>query len=73
MSSEHFLLKANRLREVRESLMISKMELARRAGISNLTVNRIENGADCRMETKRKILAALGLSARQKESVFPEQ
>jgi predicted transcriptional regulator len=52
--------------------MISKMELARRAGISNLTVNRIENGADCRMETKRKILTALSLSAHQKERVFPE-
>ena len=64
-------MNSNRLRQEREDRMLSKVELARRAGISCLTVNRIEKGEDCRMETKRKILAALGLSLEDKDRVFP--
>jgi predicted transcriptional regulator len=52
--------------------MISRMELARRAGIALITLIRVEKGSGCRMETKRKILAALGLSLDDKEKVFPE-
>ena len=63
---------ANRLREMRESRLISKAELARKAGISMLTVARIEQGESCRQETKRKILAALGMSPFDKDKVFPE-
>ena len=63
---------ANRLREMRESRLISKAELARKAGISMLTVARIEKGESCRQETKRKILAALGISPFDKDKVFPE-
>ena len=51
----------NYLREFRESLMISKAELARTANISPITITRIEQGKPCRMETKRKIILALGL------------
>jgi hypothetical protein len=40
------------------------------AGISPLTLDRIEKGKDCRMATKRKILLALGLKISQKERVF---
>jgi len=50
--------------------MLSKTELARLAGISLLTLNRIEEGKDCRMATKRKILLALGLSIEQKQTLF---
>jgi DNA-binding XRE family transcriptional regulator len=50
----------NTLKTIRESLMISKLELARKANISSITVARIEKGMPCRMETKRKIILALG-------------
>lgn len=61
------------VRKIRESLLMSKAELARKAGLSVLTVGRIENGIDCRMDTKRKIILALGLSLEDKEKVFPEE
>jgi len=64
-------LVANRLKEVRENLLISKSELARKAGISQLTIARVEKGVACRQETKRKILAALGLKPWEKEQIFP--
>jgi DNA-binding XRE family transcriptional regulator len=60
----------NKLREVREELMISKAELARRAGVSALTIDRIEQGENCRVDTKRKIILALGLKLNEKEKVF---
>ncbi|MCH7914680.1 MAG: helix-turn-helix domain-containing protein [Deltaproteobacteria bacterium] len=50
--------------------MLSKTELARLAGVSTLTVDRIERGEGCRLETKRKILLALGLKISQKHRVF---
>jgi len=60
----------NYLKKTRESLMISKAELARKANISPITITRIENGMPCRMETKRKILLALGLNISDKNKVF---
>ena len=60
----------NSLREIRESFMMSKAELSRKAEISPITITRIENGKSCRMETKRKILLALGLKLSDKEKVF---
>ena len=51
----------NLLREFRIEQMMSKAELARKAGLSVLTVDRIEKGYGCRMDTKRKLLKALGL------------
>jgi len=71
-SSGGIPLAANRLREVRENRMISVAELARKAGISALTISRVENGASCRLETKRKILTALGLKPLERDEVFPE-
>ncbi|MBW2671074.1 MAG: helix-turn-helix transcriptional regulator, partial [Deltaproteobacteria bacterium] len=50
----------NTLKKIRESLMMSKAELARKANISPITITRIENGMPCRMETQRKIILALG-------------
>jgi len=61
---------ANNVKKIRELQMLSKAELARMAGISPLTLDRIEKGKDCRMATKRKILLALGLKIDQKERVF---
>lgn len=50
--------------------MISKAELSRNAKISPLTITRIERGKPCRMETKRKIVLALGLKITDKDKVF---
>jgi DNA-binding XRE family transcriptional regulator len=63
-------MNTNSLREIRESFLISKAELARMADISVLTLTRIEQGKPCRMETKRKILLALGLKISDKNKVF---
>ena len=51
---------------------MSKAELARRAGVSALTLDRVEQGKNCRMETKRKLLLALGYSLSDKDKIFPE-
>ena len=60
------------LKKVREGELMSKAELARKAGVSPLTIDRIEKGKGCRMETKRKIILALGLELADKSRVFPE-
>lgn len=60
----------NNVRKIREALMMSKAELARKAGLSTLTVDRVEAGKACRLDTKRKILQALGLKVSDRESVF---
>lgn len=60
----------NNVRKLRLERMISKAELARRAGLSTLTVDRVERGMSCRMDTKRKILEALGLKPQDRVMVF---
>jgi len=60
----------NNVQRYRESLMMSKAELARKAGLSSLTVDRVESGRPCRLDTKRKILFALGLRVSDKDRVF---
>jgi DNA-binding XRE family transcriptional regulator len=60
----------NRLKEIRENLLICRAELARKAGVSFLTINRVEKGLPCRTETERKILAALGFKPSQRDIVF---
>lgn len=62
----------NAVKKIREDLLVSKAELARKAGVSPITIDRVERGLDCRMETKRKIILALGLDLSEKEKVFPE-
>lgn len=62
----------NRLRTFREDQLLTKAELARRAGISTLTIDRIEAGQPCRMDTKRKIILALGLEVADKHKIFAE-
>ena len=49
---------------------MSKAELARKARISPVTVSRIEKGLPCRLETKRKIIPALGLKVSDKIRSF---
>jgi DNA-binding XRE family transcriptional regulator len=62
----------NSLKAIRESLLMSKAELAREANVSPITISRIEKGLPCRMETKRKILLALGLNLSEKNKIFKE-
>ena len=62
----------NSLKKIRESLMMSKAELARKAGVSPLTIERVEKGKSCRMETMRKIILALGFDLCDKDKVFHE-
>lgn len=50
--------------------MMSKAELARKAGLSTLTIDRVEAGRPCRLDTKRKILLALGKRVSDKDEVF---
>lgn len=61
---------SNQIKKFREDLMMSKAELARKAGLSTLTVDRVEAGRPCRLDTKRKIVLALGLSISDKDRVF---
>lgn len=63
----------NGVRAARIERMMSKAELARRAGLSVLTIDRVEKGLECRMDTKRKILEALGLSLQDRVRVFGEE
>lgn len=60
----------NSLSKVRESLLMSKAELARKANVSPITIARIERGETCRVETKRKILLALGYKLSDKNKIF---
>jgi len=62
----------NQVRTLRESQLMSKAELARKAGVSPLTIDRIERGESCRMDTKRKIILALGFSLGEKHKVFSD-
>ncbi len=65
-----FFMSANSLKKVRESFLMSKTELARKANVSPITIARIEKGMPCRMETQRKILLALGFNLADKNKVF---
>ena len=62
----------NIIRKIREELLMSKTELARNAEVSPLTISRVEQGKPCRMETKRKIVLALGYDISDKSKLFPD-
>ena len=66
------VLVQNTVRRIREKLLMSKAELARNAGISPLTVDRIEKGMSCRIETKRKIILAFGYELSAKGLIFKD-
>ena len=70
--AEDDVMAKNSLRKIRESLLMSKAELSRKANGSPVTIARIERGMPCRMETKRKIILALGYSLADKNKIFDE-
>ena len=63
-------LSPNNVQSIREDRLMSKAELAKHAGLSVLTVDRVEHGYSCRMSTKRKLIKGLGLKLTDKEKVF---
>jgi len=65
-------METNPLKQHRESLLMSKAELARKADVSPLTIFRIECGMPCWVETQRKILFALDLDLSDSDKVFLE-
>jgi len=71
---EHNRLKSirkNRVRELRENRLMTQAQLARKAKVALRTIHSVEKGMNCRMDTKRKILLALGLRFEDKDQVFP--
>jgi len=63
-------MKVNRVKKIRESLLMSKTELSRKANVSPITIARIEKGMQCRLETQRKIILALGFNLSDKNKIF---
>lgn len=53
--------------------MMSKAELARKTGLSVQTIDRIEKGHICRLDTKRKILLALDIKLEDRQKVFNDE
>ena len=70
MKDKKTQVESNNVRKIREGLLMSKAELARRAGVSVLTIDRVEKGMTCRMDTKRKIILSLGLQLSDRDKVF---
>ena len=65
-------MKKNFLKEIRESLLLSKTELAKRANVSPITISRVESGMPCRLQTKRKLILALGYNLAEKNKIFSD-
>jgi len=63
----------NNVRKIRESKMMSKAELARKANVTVQTIDRIEKGNECRLDTKRKIILALGYKLGDRSKIFSEE
>ena len=60
----------NNVQKLREAQLLGKAEFARKAGVSESTLDRVESGKGCRLQTKRKIILALGLSVQDSAKVF---
>jgi DNA-binding XRE family transcriptional regulator len=66
------MAKRNLVKQIRKELMMSKTELAQKAGVALKTIDRIESNLPCRIESKRKILLGLGYKISEKDKIFPE-
>ena len=67
------MAKTNCVRKIREAKMMSKAELARKAEVTVQTIGRIEKGNDCRLDTKRKIILALGYKLVDRSRIFDSE
>ena len=63
----------NSVRKIRETKMMSKAELARKADVTVQTIDRIEKGNECRLDTKRKIILALGYKLADRTRIFEDE
>ena len=63
-------IRRNRVRELRENRLMTQAQLARKARVALRTIHSVEKGMNCRMDTKRKILLALGMRFEDKDQVF---
>src|SRR5260370_36651134 len=61
----------NRVQKFREAALMAKAELARKAGVSESTIDRVESGHDCRMETQRRIRFQVVPTIRARGQVIP--
>ena len=52
--------------------MMSKAALARKADVTVQTIDRIEKGNECRLDTKRKIILALGYKLADRTRIFED-
>jgi DNA-binding XRE family transcriptional regulator len=71
MEANGKLVQPNRVRELREDRLMTQAQLARKARVALRTIHSVEKGMACRMDTKRKILLALGMRFEDKDQVFP--
>ena len=62
----------NSVRQIREAKMMSKAELARKADVTVQTIDRIEKGNECRLDTKRKIILALGYKLADRSRIIED-
>ena len=49
---------------------MTQAQLAKKAKVALRTIHSVEKGMNCRMDTKRKILLALGIPFEHKSEVF---
>jgi DNA-binding XRE family transcriptional regulator len=49
---------------------MTQAQLAKKAKVALRTIHSVEKGMNCRMDTKRKVLFALGLCFEDKDQVF---
>ncbi len=66
----HAPRRRNRVRELRENRLMTQAQLAKKAKVALRTIHSVEKGMNCRMDTKRKILLALGVPFEHKGEVF---
>ena len=59
------------LRDLRQDQLLTQAQLAQKAKLSLRTIYSIEKGMPCRMDTKRKLLKALGVPFERNREVFP--
>lgn len=61
------------LRDLRQDQLLTQAQLAQKAKLSLRTIYSIEKGMPCRMDTKRKLLKALGVPFERNREVFPRE